>query len=134
MPRELKIVLADAKLITSLFGAGKVDEGDSLELPGIGILTLRSVQPRRTEFHPSGLGSVTLPPAICVVLSLAKDVSVGLVSAWLYDRLRRGKQEPILIDGRTVERSEDGITRAVERKAPKKARRSAKAKKIRRTQ
>src|ERR1019366_2822218 len=128
--RELKIVLADANLITSLFGAGKVDEGDSLELPGIGILTLRSVRPSGTKGHPSGWASIALPPAIFVALSLAKDVSVGLVSAWLYDRLKKGKQERILIDGKTVELSEDPIARAVKRKAPKKANKSAiKAKK-----
>jgi hypothetical protein len=126
MPRrELEIVLADAKLITSLFGAGKVDEGDSLELPGIGILTLKNVQLSGKKYHPSGWGAITLPPAIFVVLSLAKDVSVGLVSAWLYDRLKKGKQERILIDGRTVELGEDAITRAVKRKAPKKLKKSA---------
>jgi hypothetical protein len=32
---ELEIVLADAQLITSLFGAGEVDEGDSLELTAV---------------------------------------------------------------------------------------------------
>jgi len=58
---------------------------------------------------------VSVPTVIDLVLSVGKDVLVGFVSAWLYDRLMGGKTVQLFINGGEVEVTREAIGRALKR-------------------
>lgn len=82
-----------------------LSNGDSCELPGGGTLYWRGEEGRRT------LDSRT----IChFVLHLSDGVGTGLIAAYLYDKLRKGRATKLRIDRTEVEIHKGEITRVLE--------------------
>lgn len=65
--------------------------------------------------------AIYLPPVIHLILGIAKDVGVGLFSAWLYDKLR-GKDAKLKIDDEEVEIDISKIEEKIRVKLKKKKR------------
>lgn len=74
---------------------------------------------------PKGV-SVVVPPIvrmresyggedlIRITLTVAKDVGVGIVSAWLYDKFKSGRSPTIRINRREIEVENDKIARIID--------------------
>lgn len=54
--------------------------------------------------------------AIPIIVQCVADVGIGLLSAWLYDKLKKGKSKTITIDFQKIEITPEAITKFIREK------------------
>lgn len=95
--------------VCDVFESNTITEGMIKVIPGIAKIELQPmpVQHRALTY--------TEPEGLRIALELGRDVAVGVVANWLYERIKRHpKVRYIRINHREVEVTPDGIRRAVE--------------------
>ena len=96
------------KVLFELFEAHKISTGMTREVPG--DASIRYL-PHTQEEH-RGLGA--LGPVFSLLLSTGKDIAVGVLSAWLYDRLNKSNVRTVRINRQITELTPEGIQRAIQ--------------------
>lgn len=97
------------RILFELLETNKVGDGDSVELPG--GANIRYVSSSWIEKRSLGTSAA---PVFRFILSQLDGIAIGIVSAWLYDKLKGTDVRAIRIERRTVELTRDGIQRAIE--------------------
>ena len=90
-----------------LFERDSVGTGTQREIPGGGTITMGRMLIRK---------GADFPRVMEVVLSLGRDVTVGIVAAYLYDKLkgRKDKIQSMTINRREVHLEKGEITKVIE--------------------
>jgi hypothetical protein len=96
---ELQIV---PKALLEVFGAESVGTGMTQAAPGGATLTVGGLDKRSQSL-----------PLVPVILALASDDAINLVSGWLYDKLKHANVQHILIEGVEIEVSAKEIAKAI---------------------
>jgi hypothetical protein len=107
---EIEIQTYDKFLEFDLFNIAQgetLDVTKPLSLEGIGTVV---IEPQ--IIFKSWTGQST-PEIIKFSLELLKDVSIGVVSAWLYDKLHRKDVEKIKINGEEINLEKEGINLSI---------------------
>lgn len=95
------------KVLFELFEAHKTSSGMSREVPG--GASIRYLPSSHIEHR--GLGAAAGP--VFNLLLTGKDIAVGVLSAWLYDRLKKSNVRTIRIERQIIELTPEGIQRAI---------------------
>lgn len=93
--------------IVDLFDSNRISQGMQRQAPGGATLTL-GPPPYEKKSFPQ-LEQLYVP----VLISLAANVAVNVVSSWLYDKLREGKITRIRVNRTEIEVTKDGITKLI---------------------
>lgn len=102
----LKIETHDRHLGFEMLGSNSHSIGDTVELPGGATLEFQGSLVRK---------SVGIPELLKFLLDTSLGVDIGLLSAWLYDKVKGKDVERIVINRRVVtEITEDGIRQVLE--------------------
>jgi len=51
--------------------------------------------------------------AIPIIVQCAADVGIGLLSAWLYDKLKKGNSKTVIINHQVIEITPEAITKLI---------------------
>lgn len=83
--------------LRDVFESDDISVGMTKQLPGEATIRLLpgEVQHRSMAYDAA--------PIFTALLNIGKDVSVGIISAWLYDRLKRSKVRRFRVNRRFVE-------------------------------
>ena len=96
------------RVLFELFEAKEVSTGMVRDVPG--GATIRYLPGSHIEKR--SLGSIG--PIFEFVINAAGNIANNLLSAWLYDKLKKSNVRTIRINRRIVELTPDGIQRAIE--------------------
>lgn len=80
--------------------------GASRDIPGPATLVSQGLVVRK---------AVDLPSTLNVILKVGGQVAIGLVTAWLYDKLK-GKNVQLKVDGDPIEIDQESLRQALERR------------------
>ncbi|HEX9972440.1 MAG TPA: hypothetical protein VGD14_10255 [bacterium] len=74
--------------------------------PGISVHAM--LKPKTRSFGFEGV--------IPILVQCAADVGIGLLSAWLYDKLKKGNSKTVIISRQEIEITPDAITKFISEK------------------
>lgn len=97
------------RILFELLETNKIGNGNSIELPGganIRYVSSPWIEKRSLD--------TSTAPVFHFILSQLDGIAIGIVSAWLYDKLKGADVRTIRIERRTVELTRDGIHQAIE--------------------
>lgn len=108
---KLEIDTTDRKLAEDLIG-GRYDEDPHrlVALPGDATLKIDHLVKRY---------ALDFPETIVVLLDIGKNIAIGLVSAWLYDKLK-GRAKRLTIENMEVQVLQDDIEIHIKRRVERK--------------
>ena len=91
----------------ALFETDSVGTGTQKEIPGGATITMGRALLRK---------SLGIPRAVEIVLSVGKDLAVGVVATYLYDKLKahKGEKPHMTIDYREIHLDKGEITKIIE--------------------
>ena len=93
-----------------VFEASSVTNGTTKHIPGGGAIQLgRGKLEKRVR--PGWTADAA--PLVTLALTVGKDVAIGVLAAWLYDKLKGNKLRTLRINRAQVEISPEGITKAI---------------------
>lgn len=74
----------------------------------LGVSVHAELKPKTRSFGFEGV--------IPIIVQFAADVGIGLLSAWLYDKLKKGKSKTMTIDFQKIEITPEAVTKFVSEK------------------
>ena len=91
----------------ALFEKDSVGTGTQKEIPGGGTITMGGALLRK---------SVGAPRVIEIVLSIGRDLSIGVAGAYIYDKLKahKGEKPRMTIEYREIHFDKDELTKVIE--------------------
>jgi hypothetical protein len=101
--------------VHELFGDRPLKEGSTKKVPGGVTLTLKRILRKNPWTAPHTREGIDL------IISFGRDVGVGLLASWLYDKLSKGNSE-IEIDSTEVRFNRGATTRVIRTRIRKKGR------------
>lgn len=110
MNLDIRIETHDTLLVYDLLGKGTANKGDVIPIGNGASIKYRGTLIRLQEGIPEVIG---------FILIIATDVGVGIVSAWLYDKLKN-KKVTLRIDRTIVEIDKGEIERIIHEKITQK--------------
>lgn len=107
---DIRIETHDTLLVYDLLEKDTANKGDVISIGDGASLRYRGTLIQLQEGIPEVIG---------FILTIAKDIGVGIVSAWLYDKLKN-KKATLRIDRTVVEIDKGEITRIIREKITRK--------------
>lgn len=107
---DIRIETHDTSLVYDLLGKDSANRGDVISIGDDASLKYGGTLIRLQEGIPEVIG---------FILTITRDIGVGIVSAWLYDKLKN-KKATLRIDRTIVEIDKGEISRVIQEKITKK--------------
>ena len=114
-----QFVIVPGKILDDkVFNSSLIFISPSLSIRLISLIRLCVLSRRVPEriSHPPKTRSFGFEGAIPIIVQCVADVGIGLLSAWLYDKLKKGKSKTVTIDFQKIEITPEAITKFISEK------------------